>query len=160
VTEGSFWGVEAACEFRNISLGCILQRLFSTFPNGWPGRGLLLLRLGVGVALICLGIGGVLGGRSQPSTLIRDLIEAAGSIFLLVGLWTPVAGALIALDELWIALSLYSSPPDGHWIHIFLAVLTAGVAMLGPGAWSIDARLFGRQRFTMPDRTRKKPPSH
>ena len=65
-----------------------------------------------------------------------------------------MVGALIALDELWIAFSLYSSHPDGHWNHVFLAVLTAGVAMLGPGAWSIDARLFGRKRFDMADGTR------
>jgi hypothetical protein len=41
----------------------------------------------------------------------------------------------------------------GQWIHILLAVLTAAVAMLGPGAWSIDARRFGRQRFDI-DRNR------
>ena len=70
-----------------------------------------------------------------------------------------MAGALIALDELWIAFSLYSGSPGGHLNHVFLAVLTAGVAMLGPGAWSIDARLFGRKRFDMSDGTRgrKKP---
>jgi uncharacterized membrane protein YphA (DoxX/SURF4 family) len=78
----------------------------------------------------------------------RESIEAGGAFFLILGLWTPVAGALIALDEL-----------DGHWTHLFLAVLTAGVAMLGPGAWSIDARLFGRKRFDMADGTRgRKPP--
>jgi hypothetical protein len=66
---------------------------------------------------------------------------------MLAGLWTPVMGALIAIDELWIAFSLNSSQPDDRLIHIFLAVLTFGVAMLDPGAWSIDARLFGRKRF-------------
>jgi uncharacterized membrane protein YphA (DoxX/SURF4 family) len=69
-------------------------------------------------------------------------------------LWTPAIGALLAIDELWIAFTLNSSPPDSRLIHIFLAVLTAGVAMLGPGAWSIDARLFGRTRFKMADGTR------
>ena len=54
---------------------------------------------------------------------------------------------LLAIDELWIAISMYSSHREGQWIHILLAVLAAGVAMLGPGAWSIDARLFGRKRF-------------
>ena len=68
-------------------------------------------------------------------------------------------GALIGFDELWIALSLDSSQPDDRLIHTFLAVLTAGVAMLGPGAWSIDARLFGRKRFKMGDRTRGRKPS-
>jgi putative oxidoreductase len=87
------------------------------------------------------------------------LIEAAGGVFLIAGLWTPIVGALITLDELWIAFSLYSSQHGLNWNHIFLAVLTAGVAMLGPGAWSIDARLFGRKRFDI-DRTRGRNPSH
>ena len=43
---------------------------------------------------------------------------------------------------------------------MFLAVLTAGVAMLGPGAWSIDARLFGRKRFDMANASRGRKPPH
>jgi len=74
-------------------------------------------------------------------------------------LWTPVMGALIAIDELWIPFSLNSSQPDSRLVHVCLAVVTAGVAMLGPGAWSIDARLFGRKRFKMGDRTRGGKPS-
>jgi putative oxidoreductase len=139
-------------------LGFTLQRLFSTFPNGWPGFGLLLLRLGVGIALIYLGINRLFGALGVPITVARGGIEAAGGIFVLAGLWTPVMGALIALDELWIAFS-YSLQPDSRLIHIFLAVLSAGVAMLGPGAWSIDARLFGRRRFIMADRNRGRKPS-
>jgi putative oxidoreductase len=137
-----------------------MQRLFSTFPNGWPGFGLLLLRLGVGIALISFGISGFFADPGGLVALARDSIEAAGAIFLIVGLWTPVIGALIALDELWVAFSVYSSHPDGHWNHVFLAVLTAGVAMLGPGAWSIDARLCGRKRFDMGDGTRGRKPPH
>jgi putative oxidoreductase len=134
-----------------------MQRLFSTFPNGWPGFGLLLLRLGVGIALITWGVSGFVAAGGDPGADARDLIEAGGAVFLIIGLWTPVAGALIVLDELWIAFSIYSFHADGHWTHVFLAVLTAGVAMLGPGAWSIDARLFGRKRFDMSDRNRQAP---
>ena len=65
-------------------------------------------------------------------------------------------GTLAALDEVWIALSRYSGRQD-TWIHIFLAMLAVSVAMLGPGAWSIDARLFGRKRFDI-DRTRGRRP--
>jgi putative oxidoreductase len=115
---------------------------------------LLLLRLGVGSALMYLCVTRLVGTAEAPIAVAQDFIEAAGGIFLLAGLWTPVMGALIAIDELWIAFSLDSSQPDSRLIHIFLAVLTAGVAMLGPGAWSIDARLFGRKRFKMEDRTR------
>jgi putative oxidoreductase len=139
-----------------IEMGCALQRLFSTFPNGWPGRGLLLLRLGVGVALVYLGACGLLGTPGDAIADIRNLIEAAGGLFVIAGLWTPAAGAVIALDELWIALSVYSAPREGHWTHIFLAVLAAGLAMLGPGAWSVDAHLFGRKRFDFGERTRGK----
>jgi uncharacterized membrane protein YphA (DoxX/SURF4 family) len=79
--------------------------------------------------------------------MVRDLVEAVGGTLLLAGLWTPVTGTFVAIDELSIAFSVHSSPQDRQWIHILLAVLTAGIAMLGPGAWSIDARLFGRKRF-------------
>ena len=33
------------------------------------------------------------------------------------------------------------------WVSIMLATLGAALAMIGPGAWSIDAQLFGRKRF-------------
>jgi putative oxidoreductase len=126
--------------------GCALQRLFSTFPDRWPGFGLLLMRLGIGVALVYIGAAGLLVEIAAPVTVAQNVIATAAGIFLLAGLWTPIMGASAALDQLWIALSLPSLQP-GDWIHIFLAVLSASVAMLGPGIWSIDARLFGRRRF-------------
>jgi uncharacterized membrane protein YphA (DoxX/SURF4 family) len=130
-------------------MGCPLQRLFSTFPDSWPGRGLLLLRLGAGIPLVYFGIAGLSGAVWEPVTVARDLVAAAGGILLLAGLWTPIAGAVIAIDETWIA---FSSHQGALWIHILLAVLSAGVAMLGPGAWSIDARLYGRKVFVNGDR--------
>jgi putative oxidoreductase len=128
-------------------MGYPLQRLFSTFPDGWPGFGLLLLRVGAGIALMSFGIIDLSGPPGESITMVRDLFAAAGGIFLLAGMWTPVAGALIAIDQLWIAFPVYASPREDQWIHILLAVLTTAMAMLGPGAWSIDARRFGRQRF-------------
>jgi uncharacterized membrane protein YphA (DoxX/SURF4 family) len=159
IAKRAFWSVEAWLEFRTITLGFTLQRLFSTFPNSWPGFGILLLRLGAGIALICPGVAGFFGSPGTPTMVARNLIGVVGGTFLLVGLWTPAMGALVALDELWIAFSPGSSQPDGRMTHILLAVLTAGVAMLGPGAWSIDARLFGRTRFRMADGTRGRKPS-
>jgi len=76
-----------------------------------------------------------------------DLITAAAGILLVVGLWTPIVGAVIAILQCCIALL----QPDDFWIHTALAVLGASLAMLGPGAWSIDARLFGRKRFDIGD---------
>jgi putative oxidoreductase len=136
-------------------LGCTLQRLFSTFPNGWPGFGLLLLRLCLGFTLNYFWIAGISG--SEGIAFAQNLIAAVAGIFLLAGLWTPAMGALIALDEVWMALALYSPQREDTWTHLFLAILAASVAMLGPGAWSIDARLFGRRRFDI-DRTAGRKP--
>lgn len=66
-------------------------------------------------------------------------------------------GALVALDEFWIAFSIYSPLAKDMWIHVFLAIQALSVTMLGPGAWSIDARLFGRKRFDI-DRKKRRPP--
>jgi uncharacterized membrane protein YphA (DoxX/SURF4 family) len=123
-----------------------LQRLFSTFPDGWPGAGLLLLRIGAAVSLIYFGFSGT----------AVSLVAAAGGVLLLLGLWTPVVGVAVAIDESWIAFSLPLAQLSDRWPHILLAILVAAVAMLGPGAWSIDARLFGRQRFEIDGRNRRK----
>jgi len=136
-------GVECRRESPTIGLGWVLQRLFSTFPDGWPGFGLLLLRLGLGLRVIYIVTVSVSGKPSEPITLAQGLIAVAGGIILIAGLWTPIIGTLLALDEFWIALSLYLSHQADIVIPIFLAALSASVAMLGPGAWSIDARLFG-----------------
>jgi len=79
--------------------------------------------------------------------LTTCLVAVIGGIFLLAGLWTPVIGTLVAINEVRIALSLHAPEQEHMWTHICLAVTLASVAMLGPGAWSIDARLFGRRRL-------------
>jgi len=139
-----------------IRVGCILQRLFSTFPNSWPGFGLLLFRLCLAIALL-FGIAGF-ANPLETTALLQESIAAVGGILVLAGLWTPVTGALVAVDEALIAYSTYSSAREQTWIHIFLATLAVSLAMIGPGAWSIDARLFGRRRFDI-DRTRGRKPS-
>ena len=75
------------------------------------------------------------------STPLRSLVEGAGGLLLSVGLWTVIAGGALSVVALWSAFS-------GHgdfWADILLATIAAGLVMLGPGAWSIDARLFGRR---------------
>jgi uncharacterized membrane protein YphA (DoxX/SURF4 family) len=74
---------------------------------------------------------------------ILQLVSAGAGALLCIGLWTPVAGVLIAVAELSLAYSHVVDPP----MHIMLAVLGAALAMIGPGAWSLDARLFGRKRI-------------
>ncbi len=145
---------DLVCIAHNLRRDVILQRLFSTLPDGWPGYGILMLRIGTGIALICLGIDNFVTGVKEPIAIAREFVAVFGGILWLLGFWTPIIGTLIAIDELWIAFSVSSSPRDGQWIHFFLAVLAAGTAMVGPGAWSIDAVRFGRKRFDIPSRGR------
>jgi putative oxidoreductase len=123
-----------------------VQRLFSGFDDGWPGTGLLLLRLLTGFTLIHFGIANL---RQDPplATVVLQTIGIGAGIFLLVGFWTPLAGALAATVKVCIVLMRYFSHPDDPWIPIIQAVLSAVLAMVGPGAWSIDALLFGRKRI-------------
>jgi uncharacterized membrane protein YphA (DoxX/SURF4 family) len=65
-----------------------------------------------------------------------------------MGLWTPVAATLVAAIELW---KIYWKLGD-PWIYLLLATMAAAIALLGPGRWSIDSRLFGWRRVELPDR--------
>ena len=118
-----------------------MQRLFSTFANGWPGAGLLLLRALVGVAL--LHEIPQLIERPAFGVIAPQMIAVLAGTFLLVGLWTPVVGTLIAIVEVWIIFVVAGDPS----VPLMLATIAAALAMIGPGAWSIDARLFGRKHI-------------
>ena len=119
-----------------------MQRLFSTFASGWPGVGLLLQRVLAAVLLVRFGIIDLSGKSVSPST-IPQIIGACVGILLLVGLWTPIVGTLVAVIELWVAMTHMTNP----WIPIVLATFGGTSAMIGPGAWSVDARLFGRKHI-------------
>jgi putative oxidoreductase len=119
-----------------------LQRLFSTFASGWPGVGLFLQRSLTAILLVRYGIIG-LDASNHSSAMIPEAIGACIGILLLIGLWTPIAGGLIAVIELWIAVSHLADP----WTALLLATLAVSIAMIGPGAWSVDALLFGRRHI-------------
>ena len=121
-----------------------LQRLFSTFANGWPGAGILLQRGLAGLLLLHHGIAQVLD-KPQGMTMIPEMIGAASGIFLIAGLWTPVAGTVATMAEVWVMLTGMHEP----LIQLMLATLSATIAMIGPGAWSVDARIFGRKHIEM-----------
>jgi putative oxidoreductase len=119
-----------------------LQRLFSTFANGWPGFGLLIQRLVLGIALLYHGAV-LLKGVSAVEPIVPGLIGSVLGLFILPGLWTPAMGALVAVVQVWIT---FTGAGDES-VAIILAALGATLAMIGPGAWSIDARLFGRKHI-------------
>lgn len=122
-----------------------MQRLFSTFAEGWPGAGLLLQRvLTSAILLYCAFVHLLAAARLAPR--FPYLIAGIAALFLLFGLWTPLAGISIATVGLWV---FFASP--GHsFLAIIVAVLGASVAMIGPGMWSIDAKLYGRKHLQDP----------
>lgn len=90
---------------------------------------------------------------APPVTIVvLEIIGAVAGILLLIGLWTPGAGTLAAIVNVGIAFSRYFSHSGDPWMPIVQAVLGTVLAMIGPGAWSIDARLFGRKLINFPER--------
>lgn len=81
--------------------------------------------------------------------MVLQTIGVACGTVLLVGLFTPVAGTLAAIGQVWIAISRFSSHSDDPWVAVAQAILAAALAMTGPGAWSIDARRFGMKHIDL-----------
>ena len=128
-----------------------MQRLFSTFARGWPGVGLLLLRVAAGSSLVARSIL-VLGNTPTFGTGFIQLFIATAGLLLIAGLWTPVGAAVMVLFELWRIISRHGDPAS----NILLCTLALAIALLGPGAWSVDARLFGWKRIEIDTQKKKR----
>jgi putative oxidoreductase len=121
-----------------------MQRLFSTFPNGWPGCGLLLLRVTCGAPLLILGSAKLWEGQAAAAFSI-DLFSCLTAVLILVGLWTPLAASSQAVLQVVLAFAGWTF----EWAHLALAITHTSLVMLGPGSWSIDARRYGRKRIDL-----------
>jgi hypothetical protein len=123
-----------------------LRRLYSTFAGGWPGIGLLLMRLVVGTVVLWHASPKL--GVDPPLVLATYAALTLAAILLIAGLWTPIAGAVVALVAISEILAT-GEPPTGR---LLAATIGAALTMLGPGRLSIDARLFGWKRIDAPIR--------
>jgi len=117
-----------------------MRRLLSTFADGMPSLGLLLLRVVVAAALI---LRFVQLHHAPVQTTAPHVIAAGIGLLLLFGSWTGVAGVILAIIESVLAFTHNGDP----WVSVLLASLGVSLALLGPGNWSLDARRFGWKRI-------------
>jgi hypothetical protein len=133
-----------------------LQRTFSSFPGGWAGVALLVLRLFVGTCVITEAL--LIGASSHPvvSITARALAALLG-LALSLGFLTPIAGALLAAMSAAFLLSGHAGILflfDSRIALLEFALISAALTILGPGATSFDARLFGLREVTIRERDR------
>ena len=100
------------------------------------------MRVVVGFALVRHAGSALLGSHPMAIIIASALLVGAG-LLLTLGLCTPIAGALVALVEICRVVTV----PADKLVCLLLATLAASLAMLGPGQWSVDARLFGWKRI-------------
>lgn len=138
-----------------MSLEVPLERFFSGFPGGFPGISLLVLRAVLGGAMLVEG-GLYLGAANSLETWSLGIISLGTGALLLIGFLTPVASVLVGLITAGVAFSLL--PSCTHNVFDSGAAFTFALAMLltiagvGPGRFSVDARLFGRREIIIPPR--------
>ena len=133
--------------------GASLRRLYSTFAGGWPGTGLLLMRVVIGSALVVHASLTLLSDPPPLNVKVPAILLMGGGILLTAGLWTPIAGSIVALTEIWKMVILHGD--KSGWL--VLGTVGAALAMLGPGLWSVDARLYGWKRLEAKPRSNADP---
>ena len=117
-----------------------MQRLFSMFPTGLPGLALLLLRSAVAIAVVGSSyVQHPLGWLQATAILL--------AIALLAGYMTPIAAvvALTVQGFIWFELTVETTA----WAAI-VSLDAIAIALVGPGAYSVDAYLFGRRVVVLP----------
>ena len=136
----------------------MLSRLFFAFPRGFQGIALLLLRVVLGVAVMIEGTYYLEHPAAAPANIVASLFALGAGFLLSIGFLTPFASAVVGIDSIGMLLSpLGMSAPnifESRAALIFGFTMLLAIASLGPGAFSIDARIFGRREIIIP------PPSH
>lgn len=123
-----------------------MRRLFSNFADSWPGVGLLVLRVVGGAAFVARAVAAFSSGSPAIAAAAAPAIVAG--LCLIAGLWTPVAGSLVAIYSIGFVFTNVDDPVS----NLLVAAIGAALALVGPGAWSIDARLFGWKRIDLRER--------
>ena len=107
----------------------------------------MLLRLTVSAFLIYDVLIRLLGAEDVGHAIPQTGAAALG-ILLFAGIWTPVAGALVFFLQVWICVA----HREDFGAHVLAAAIALALSLIGPGAWSVDALVFGRRRISIQDR--------
>ncbi len=135
-----------------------LRRHFSTFPDGLPGVGLLILRVAIGAILA---IEGIFNLTRSPEVGAREwtiaFIAMLAAVSLLLGLYTTITASSVIIGAIAAASSLLSLSPFSIFnpSRILICVIGISVALIliGPCAFSVDAKIFGRREIIIPRKT-------
>lgn len=112
------------------------------------------MRAALGMALLAQSLASISDGRDLTFMIwIAVVLLLVVSALLLIGFLTPVVSVVAGLYSLAIALSLATAPVQGFLATKAPALLATAIAAalvcLGPGAFSLDARLFGRREIVI-----------
>jgi uncharacterized membrane protein YphA (DoxX/SURF4 family) len=139
-----------------------LQKFFSSFPTGWAGIGLLLLRLVAGFGATAHGFSALTAASgSLLASWTVGLLAIAAGVALFIGFLTPLAGAAMTIGYFVLGASELLSTEPGRYGDVLsafeLAAVSMALVLLGPGAISLDARLFGRRVIVIQNGRRSRP---
>ena len=128
-----------------------MQRLYSMFPQGGPGIGLLLLRIAA-AGMFLLNVTHRLDLSTSALYLLLVSLLVIVCLGLLLGFLTPILTIVTCLVAL---LNLFFTDQGMNAVYIVRMLTSAALFFLGPGAYSIDARLFGLRVAVVPPRKGK-----
>jgi hypothetical protein len=129
-----------------------LQRTFSGFPTGYPGVALLLLRLVVGGATSSQAWLLITANHGAVNTwVIVALLALVAALAVVIGFMTPIASVLLCAGGLVLTVdaSIAGRLPlfESSLARLEFIAISAALISLGPGALSLDARLYGRREI-------------
>jgi hypothetical protein len=114
-----------------------VHQLLLSFPGGRAGIGLLFLRLSLSIAVFAESCRSLATVRDFHAVL--GVIGILSSIVVLIGFRTAT-GALLT-----IAIGAFAPMPSS----LYIIAIAGAVALMGPGAFSVDSRIFGRREIVI-----------
>jgi uncharacterized membrane protein YphA (DoxX/SURF4 family) len=123
------------------------------YPGHWAGLGLLLLRGTVGITVAMQARLSLASGDMDLLAAVSAAAVVVCGVALTLGIFTPVCSTIVGLGYALVLFTPFGAGVlprlDGAAAVLGLAV-AAGLGFLGPGAFSIDARFFGRRKISIP----------